>query len=101
VDGDVRRIPALCAIAWAIGTAGALALTLASLSEYSFDGLNNLLQIPFALPWFLLPLPAIFNWSNTTDAWATALMGWVNSVLIYLLLMRRARRRDAATHAPI
>lgn len=91
----VMRHPGLCAAAWAIGTAAALVLTLASLSESSFDGLNNILQIPFALPWFLVPLPAIFNWSHQADAWGAAVMGWVNSALIYFALARRALRHEA------
>lgn len=72
---------------------GRSALTLQSLSEDSFDGLNNILQIPFALPWFLLPLPGVFDRSHETDVWATAIMGRANAVLLYALLVRRVRPR--------
>jgi hypothetical protein len=34
----------------------ALALTLQSLSRDDFDGLNNVLQLPLALPWAILPV---------------------------------------------
>ena len=101
VDDAVRRLPARCAVGWAAGTAGALALTLQSLAEEPFDGLNNIVQIPFALPWFLLPLPAVFGWSYETDAWVTAVMGWANAVLLYLLLLRRVRRRTLVDATPL
>jgi hypothetical protein len=49
-----------------------------------FDGLNNLFEIPFALPWFLLPIGGI--WSHQIDAWIAAGMGWLNALLILLFL---------------
>jgi len=63
-------------VSWSLAVAGALAVTLDSLATEDIDGLNNILQIPFALPWFLLPLPGLTGWSNETDAWVTAGMGW-------------------------
>lgn len=76
---------------WSVAVAGALAVTLHSLNTDDFDGLNNLLQIPLALPWFLLPLPALTGWSHEVDAWAVAAMGWANGLLIAAWLRRRAR----------
>jgi hypothetical protein len=71
----------------------ALTATLQSLSQHDFDGLNNMLQIPFALPWFLLPIgTSDYVW----NAWVTAGMGWANAIVVYLWLARR-RRPDAMT----
>lgn len=72
--------------AWIVGTAIALVVTLASLSRDDFDGLNNLWQIPFALPWFLLPA---FG-SNAVQAWIAAAMGLLNALLIYRWLSRQS-----------
>lgn len=86
--------PGVCAGIWCIAVAAALALTLRSLRHDAFDGLNNLFQIPFALPWFLLPLPALLGDSHQTDAWLTATMGWFNGWLLFVALARRSRRPD-------
>ena len=71
-----------------MGVAVALAGTLQSLSQSEFDGLNNLFQIPFALPWFLLPIPA-FTHNHVTDAWIDAGWGCLNADLIYCWTARR------------
>jgi len=56
--------------AWAVCTAAALAATLPGVQfDKDFDGLNNLLPIPFALPWFLLPVGTS---SHSLDAWIAA-----------------------------
>ena len=78
---------------WTVAVTIALVVTLHSLDTDSFDGLNNLVQLPFALPWFLLPLPALFDWSHTADAWAAAAMGWVNGLIIAGWLGLRSARR--------
>jgi hypothetical protein len=88
-----RLIAPLLFVVWSLLVAGALAATLDSLRSSDFDGLNNLLQIPFALPWFLLPLPSITDWSNQTDAWALAGMGWLNGVILALWVRRRLTPR--------
>jgi hypothetical protein len=85
------RWPLLAGGAWALLVAMALIATLGSLRDDGFDGLNNMAQIPFALPWWLLPLPATFDWSHETDAWATAGMGWFNAVLV-VVIVRLAQR---------
>jgi hypothetical protein len=85
------RRSTLIAVAWSIAVAIALVSTLNSLETDDFDGLNNLLQIPFALPWFLLPIGGI--WSHQVDAWIAAAMGWFNALLILLFLPEWRRRR--------
>lgn len=74
----------------------ALVVTLHSLRTEDFDGLNNLFQIPFALPWFLIPIGGI--WSHETDAWVAAGMGWFNGLLILTLLPARLSGRRGRTH---
>jgi hypothetical protein len=88
-----RWIPLVLFLVWSLLVAGALVATLDSLRTSDFDGLNNILQIPFALPWFLLPLPAMKSWSYETDAWAVAAMGWMNGAILGLLLKRRLATR--------
>lgn len=78
---------------WSLAVTGALAAMLHSLATDDFDGLNNIWQIPFALPWFLVPLPAITSWSYEADAWAVAVMGWMNGFLLAAWI-RRCRRRE-------
>jgi hypothetical protein len=73
-----------------MGVAIALVTTLMSVDD-DFDGLNNLYQIPFALPWFLVPIGGI--WSRETDAWIAAAMGWFNAALILIYLPAWQRRR--------
>jgi hypothetical protein len=78
-----------------VAVAGTLLAALDSLSKSDFDGLNNIFQLPFALPWFLLPIGGI--WSHEVDAWVAAGMGWLNAALLLLYLDvwldRGARRR--------
>jgi hypothetical protein len=80
--------------AWSLMVAGALAATLSSLRTSDFDGLNNVLQLPLALPWALIPTPALTGWSHTTDAWAVALMGLVNGVILAAVIERYLAIRD-------
>ena len=83
------RRPILIAGLWAVGTLVALAHTLPAVQPgKDFDGLNNLLQIPFALPWFLLPLGTT---DHVRDAWVAGLLGVLNSALLFLWLRRRGR----------
>ena len=83
-----RRIVLTFLSAWTLAVAAALAVTLYSLHIEDFDGLNNLWQIPFALPWFLIPLPALTGWSHEANAWVTAAMGMANGLLIAAWLWR-------------
>lgn len=71
----------------------ALVVTLRSLSNNDFDGLNNMLQIPLALPWWLI-VPALANY--TADAFVTAGLGLLNSGLLYMLLRRVVATRSAS-----
>ena len=66
---------------WALGVAGALAFTLAGIRSGNFDGLNNATQMPFALPWLLIP---IGTRDQVVNAWELAACGWLNAVLIYM-----------------
>ena len=86
------RVSVAVALVWAAGVAVALVSTLNSLKTDDFDGLNNMLQIPLALPWFLLPIGGI--WSHEVDAWITAAMGWFNALLILLFFPEWRRRRE-------
>jgi hypothetical protein len=85
------RLSLVVASLWSIAVAVALVGTLMSLARDDFDGLNNLLQIPFALPWLLIPIGGI--WSHETDAWIAAAMGWFNAALILIYLPEWRRRR--------
>jgi hypothetical protein len=80
-------------LVWAVLVAIALVATLSSLQEADFDGLNNLLQIPLALPWSLLPVPGLTGWSHEADAWFLAAMGWVNGTILAVWVDRRVRAR--------
>jgi hypothetical protein len=83
---------------WSLLVGGALVGTLHSLRTEPFDGLNNMFQIPFAMPWFLIPIGGI--WSLETDAWIAAGMGWFNGLLILMFLppwlSRRRERQGTA-----
>lgn len=79
---SVVVLPAL----WAVGTIVVLISTLVSLRRDSFDGLNNIWQIPFALPWFMLPVSVA---GHTVDAWIVAGEGLLNAGLLALWLRRR------------
>lgn len=92
-DGpDNQRMPAwlrgweialVVAIVWVAGTAVGLASTLESLRTDDFDGLNNMLQIPFALPWFLIPIGTS---DHVRDAWVVAAMGLANAVILFIVI---------------
>ena len=51
-----------------------------------------MLQIPLALPWWIIvPAP----WGHTADAWMTAALGLVNPALLYVVLRRFLPARPA------
>lgn len=83
-----RRRPILVGGVWAIGTVLALVATLQSLAHTDFDGLNNAFQIPFAMPWFLLPIGGT---DHVVNAWVAAAFGLANSGFIFLWLALRQR----------
>jgi hypothetical protein len=82
------RLDIALPIAWAAGTVIALVVTLRSLSQDDFDGLNNMLQIPLALPCFVVPTAAVL--SPTRDACIVAGEGLVNALLLHIGLRRQA-----------
>ncbi len=55
-DHKLRSVPTAAAGLYTLLVLVALALTLQSLSRDDFDGLNNVLQLPLALPWAILPV---------------------------------------------
>ena len=91
------RLPLVFLATWSLMVASALAATLSSLRTSDFDGLNNVLQLPLALPWALIPTPARTGWTHTTDAWACALMGLANGMIIAAMMERCLTIRDART----
>jgi hypothetical protein len=88
---EARVRAAAFLVGWSFLVAGALVLTLRSLSRTDFDGLNNFWQIPLALPWFLLPI-GVLTRSHHTDAWIAAGMGLVNGVIIAAWIAHRHER---------
>ena len=75
-----------------MGTIVALVVTLPAVQpDKDFDGLNNLFQIPLALPWFLLPTPLLTGDSHVVDAWVAAGWGLLNAGLIFAWISRRDR----------
>lgn len=87
----LSRTALVASLAWAAATLVALVVTLASLREDDFDGLNNMLQVPFALPWWLV-VPALP--SHFADALVTAGLGLLNGVLLFVLVSRWDRKRQ-------
>lgn len=88
-----KRLPVVAATVYALFVVVALIVTLRSLSAEDFNGLNNMLQIPFALPWWLVvPAPT----SHQADAWVTAGLGLLNSGLLYWLLRRFMDKRSTS-----
>lgn len=83
-------VPIAVGLTYAAVVAVALRLTLASLATDDFDGLNNLAQLPLALPWVLIPIGGVL--SHEGDAWVLAAFGWLNAALLYLYLRRRLTR---------
>ena len=90
---EVTRWSAIAAVLWSAADAYALVWTVDSLRKPDgFDGLNNMLQIPLALPWSLMPVR--WMWSYEVNAWIDAVLGWLNALLILLFgpwLSQRAR----------
>lgn len=86
----ISRVALLITAVWIALVVGALVLTLQALQRTDFDGLNNILQIPLALPWFLIPSPP---WSHEANAWRDAAAGLLNAVIIFVLVSRWDRRR--------
>lgn len=84
------RAAALTFMIWMAGVIIALALTLQPLSKDEFDGLNNLLQLPLALPWGVL-VPA--NPSHAVQAWIDAGWGTLNGALLAVLVGAVCGRR--------
>ncbi|MGH9267932.1 MAG: hypothetical protein ACRD0D_07120 [Acidimicrobiales bacterium] len=90
---ESNRLPLAVAGVYAALVVIALAVTWRSVSSEDFDGLNNILQIPLALPWWIVvPAPA----SHKADAVLTAGLGLVNAGLIYVVLRRYLRRKPAS-----
>ena len=54
-------------------------------------------QIPFALPWFLLPIATSDHVRNT---WVEACFGLLNSLLIFWLIARRPTRSAPTRFTP-
>ena len=85
-----RRRALIVVLVWTMCVLAALGSTLQSLRQSEFDGLNNLFQIPFALPWFLIPIGTSNNFANAYEA---AGCGLLNGVLIYAWMMFLAHRK--------
>lgn len=86
-----HRRAALAAGVWALLVTVALASTLHSLSRDDFDGLNNVAQIPLALPWVLIPVGN----DHVANAWRDACLGLVNAAIVYVFVLRSSTARDA------
>jgi hypothetical protein len=82
----------LATVAWVALVAVGLLSTLHSLRHDDFDGLNNLLQIPFALPWFLIPIATS---DHVRNAWMDAGFGLLNAGLLFHLWPRFTEGRGA------
>ncbi|MCZ7525160.1 MAG: hypothetical protein M5U14_01450 [Acidimicrobiia bacterium] len=83
---NVRRAEVVIPLLWLAATAGALLVTLSSLAQDDFDGLNNIFQLPLAFPWVLLPIGTS---NHHLNAWIDAGLGVVNAVLLHFWLRRR------------
>ncbi len=78
-----QRVSPAAATHYATLVVAALVVTLRPLSKHDYDGLNNMLQVPLALPWwFVVPAPG----SHAVDAWMTAGLGPLNAILLNVLL---------------
>lgn len=84
------RAAVVAYVVWSLLVAAALLATLASLRTDDFDGLNNLLQLPLALPW-LIVMPLLPSSSHVVDAWTLAGFGWLNGLLLLWVLGRLGR----------
>lgn len=67
----------------------ALLNTLRSLEAEEFDGLNNFLQVPLALPWFFLIRTGT---DHRLNALIDAGLGFFNALLLYVFLRLRGAR---------
>jgi peptidoglycan/LPS O-acetylase OafA/YrhL len=85
-----RILPAAVAIAYLTLVLLALLLTLNSLDTTDSSGLNNLFQVPLALPWWIIvPAPE----SHVADAWLTAALGGLNACIVFLAIRALMRRQ--------
>ena len=92
-SGWRARWPEWVAVGYLVLVAIALVVvTLRSLDKDDFDGLNNLFQLPLALPWSITPRGT----DHVQNAYIDAGFGALNATLLYLWL-RRVRRRRSAT----
>lgn len=91
-DRSPRQIAGIIAGIYALAVVGALIVTLESLSTGSFHGLDNLPQIPLALPWFII-VPSTRNY--VLDAYISALLGFVNAGIIFWIVNRYIKKRRA------
>ncbi len=88
-----RASAARWAIAHAIAVTGAFIWTLSVLHDnYTVSGLEYFFQIPVAFPWSFLP---VRGWGHYEDAIILAIMGYLNSGLIYMFLNRKRASNDA------
>jgi hypothetical protein len=97
-----RRLAALTVSGvWSLLVLGALLSTLSSLRNDDFDGTNNILQLPLALPWNVIAgfvqLPVR---QNTHWAYLDACFGWLNGALMYAVVRRQDRSLDDLKRAP-
>jgi hypothetical protein len=67
-------------LVWIVLVVLGLGSTLYSLRHDDFDGLNNFLQIPFALPWMLIPIGTS---DHVRNAWIVAGFGLLNGGLLF------------------
>lgn len=81
--------PALCVLAFVV--------TYISLQHDDFDGLNNMFQVPLALPWFFLGGSS----SHEVNAWVDLGFGLLNVAIFDAVWLYRSRRRSAPDRATI
>lgn len=87
-----RRVALVVSGLWIFGTVIALVTTLPSLKHDDFDGLNNMLQIPFAVPWILLPMGTR---DHVLDAWVTVGFGLVNAGILFWWISHRTHAANS------
>lgn len=92
LPGWRARWPEWVAVTYLALVGIALVFTLRSLAVDDFDGLNNLFQLPLALPWVIAPLGGT---DHVQNAYIFAGFGALNAVLLYLWLRRVRRRRGS------
>jgi hypothetical protein len=91
------HLAVIVATVWVLCVVGALVVTLRSFEHSDFDGLNNMFQIPLAVPWFFLPVILPIDTSDSVrNAWMDAGFGLVNAAILYALIARtRPRTRTS------